>query len=82
MKRLPEGELDGSLFFISKGLVIAQTEELLLAAEMSHWARMAALKSLQCSPSILLPLFSVALRIFDSAPFLWAWEEGMIQGLY
>lgn len=34
MKRLPEGELDGSPFFISKGLVIAQTKELLLAAEM------------------------------------------------
>lgn len=34
VKRLPEGELDGSLFFISKGLVTAQTEELLLAAEM------------------------------------------------
>lgn len=34
MKRLAEGELDGSPFFISKGLVIAQIKELLLAAEM------------------------------------------------
>lgn len=43
---------------------------------------MAALKSLQWSPSSLSPLFSMELRIFDSAPFLWAWEEGTIQGLY